>query len=416
MHGEKMINAELCVRCKGYKRLCGLQKCPILEKVRAFMEAAARIESMEVIGSTPPTAIVGEKGYPSVPVIFGIPPGVRGDDAKVYDDPHGWWGRLELSDILRLRGYQVSTLIRADVSNPFKLYEKEIGVAAISTRPVDAEAVLKQLPRPVMRLDPFVGAAGPAAPAKELRITGNASPPRKLEKIIWDDVSVQDAVSELIRGGVDTYSIIRAMSLGFLGRLRRRRMVPTRWAITAVDRAAVKHFLTRLRDMPSVDRVTVHELEYLMNRFYIVLYPGNYHVEWLEIWRPRTVLTERVPSSVIIYSRDYGTGRTSTLDGGFDAARHGLARALYERGRKASAIIIRVIEPGYVVGVGNWHIRETVYRAVHSDGVAFERLRDAIKWVARAEGKDAEVALRKLIPISTKPLDTFKEKGSAFKG
>ncbi len=411
-----MINAELCVRCKGYKRLCGLPRCPILERVRATMEATARITGLEVSGSTPPTAVVGEKGYPSVPVIVGVPPGIKGEGAKIYDDPQGWWGRLGLPDILRLRGYQVSSIMRVNVGEPFTLYEKEVGVAAISARPVDTEVLLEKPPSPITRLDPFVGATGPAAPAKEVRVVGNASLPRKLEEIIWDNLSAEEAVSELIKGGVDTYSIIRAMSLGFLGRLRRRKLVPTRWAITAVDRAAVKHFLDKLRDMPSVDRVSVHVLEYLMNRFYIILYPGNYHVEWLEIWRPRTGLTERASSSVIIYSRDYGTGRTSTLDGGFDAARHGLVRALYERGRRASAVIVRLIEPGYVVGVGNWHIRETVYRAARSEGIAFDTLGDALAWVAGAEGKDVAGALRRLMAASTKPLDTFMGKGSAFKG
>ncbi len=396
--------------------MCGLSKCPILEKVRASIEATARITGLEVSGSTPPTAVVGEKGYPSVPVIVGVPPGVRGEDAREYDDPKSWWGRLSLMDILRLRGYQISSIMKVNVSDPFTLYEKEVGIAAISARPVDTEVVLERLPRPITRLDPFVGATGPAAPAKEVRIVGNSSLPKKLEKIIWDDVGAEEAVSELIKGGVDTYSIIRAMSLGFLGRIRRRKLVPTRWAITAVDRAAVRHFLSRLRDMPSVNEVSVHVMEYLMNRFYVVLYPGNYHVEWLEVWRPNTGLTERAPSSVIIYNKDYGTGSTSSLDGGFDAARHGLVKALYESGRKASAIIIRVIEPGYVIGVGNWHIRESVYRATLSRGTSFDTLKDALEWIAGAEGGDVLAALRKLIPVSTRSLSEFSRKGSAFKG
>ncbi len=410
-----MISAELCVRCKGYKRLCGLPKCPILEKARAAIEATARIAGLKIIGSTPPTAVVGERNYPSVPVIVGIPPGVSGGDAKIYDDPQGWWGKLGLTDILRLRGYQVSSIMRVNVSEPFTLYEKEVGIAAISARPVDTEVVLERLPRPITRLDPFVGATGPAAPAKEVRVVGNASLPRKLEEIIWDDVSAEEAVFELIRGGVDTYSIIRAMSLGFLGRVRRRKLVPTRWAITAVDRAAVKYFLGRLRDLPSVDKVSVHVLEYLMNRFYVILYPGKYHVEWLEVWRPKTGLTERASSSVIVYSRDYGTGRTSTIDGGFDAARHGLVKALYERGRRASAIIVRVIEPGYVIGVGNWHIRETVYRAVRSEGLTFDKLSDALAWVASVENMDVVSALKKLMTMSTRSLDIFAGNGSALK-
>ena len=41
------ISAELCVRCKGYKRLCGLPYCPLMERFRAMESFGA--EDQEVI-------------------------------------------------------------------------------------------------------------------------------------------------------------------------------------------------------------------------------------------------------------------------------------------------------------------------------------------------------------------------------
>ncbi len=95
--------------------------------------------------------------------------------------------------------------------------------------------------------------------------------------MIFDDLSADRAVLELSGGaGVDVYTIIRAFSMGLLGgERRRRRLVPTRWAITAVDTIIGNDLLRRVRSMPWV---TAHELyftEYLWNRFAVLISPAR---------------------------------------------------------------------------------------------------------------------------------------------
>jgi len=63
------IKPELCLVCKGYRNLCGLPRCPILER-RLALSRVGRYINGHVDGSSPPSVVVGEVGYPVVKVMF----------------------------------------------------------------------------------------------------------------------------------------------------------------------------------------------------------------------------------------------------------------------------------------------------------------------------------------------------------
>ncbi|MDK2384813.1 MAG: hypothetical protein QI199_08450, partial [Candidatus Korarchaeota archaeon] len=305
--GSPRIPAWLCARCKGHKRLCGLPECPLLARFRAQLRAVSMLGDARILGaSTPPSIVVSEKGYPRITVLYNMPPGIRGAEARIYDDPASWWGRLGLDEILRLRTSLVATLIRADARHPEKLYDMEVSLAAVSERPVDSEAELERPPRPRLRLDGMVAPVGLSAPARRLRVEGNPRGPRPLEKAVGDgDAGASEAVAELYRAGVDYYSIIRALSMGLLGARRRRRLVPTRWAITAVDSIVSAYLRERLRNKPWINGVESYYEEYLGNRFIVLLVPGPVAFEWVEAWHPLTPWTRRGETAIITNREDW---------------------------------------------------------------------------------------------------------------
>jgi hypothetical protein len=369
------------VRCKGYRRLCGLPKCPILERFRVTLKTVSSIKGRTVFGATPPSVIVGEKGYPQIPVIYNLPPGVSGSEAKSYEDPVGWWGVLSLDEIIRRRSYQVASIIKVKVGDFEKLYEMELSPAAVSLKPVESEVYLKRSPHPKLTFSAGVDPVGPSAPADSIKVVGDAKLYRKLEKIIYDDVSSLEAVPRLYEEGVDVYTLIRAVSLGMVGKLRRRKLVPTRWAITAVDNLLINSMLKGLRNAATVNNVEVYRSEYLGNKFTIILYPGTYGSEWIEVWFPLSVFASKSERPLVVYNRDNFKGRTLTVDGGYDAARIALVEALTRRRRVASAIIIREVLPTYYASIGNWHIRESVRAALRSEPLKFSTLDGALRWV-----------------------------------
>ncbi len=406
----KRVPATLCARCKGGKLLCGLSACPLLERFRAEVRAFTRMPSTtRVYGATPPSLVVGERGYPRVAVMYNVPPGSFGEAAKIYDDPQGWWGRLSLDEIVRLRSGLLASTLRVDARNPWVLYEKEISLATVSTRPVSSEALLEKPPKPSLRFDGVLKPVGLSAPARLVRVEENPKPPRRLEKAVWDDARAAEIIGELYFSGVDYYTIIRAMSAGLLGRLRARRLVPTRWAITAVDSIVGETLRKSVRENPLINEVELYRGEYLGNRFAVVLVPAAYGMEWVEVWHPSTLWTSGAREPVVIINREDWRGQWSYMDGGYIAARLAVLEHLYRRRRQAYAVIIREILPDYYAPVGNWHIRETVRRALQGRPEKYASIQEALDRAARLFKADLRGVLRSLKIVRQKTLETWMQ-------
>ncbi|MEM4969972.1 MAG: Nre family DNA repair protein [Sulfolobales archaeon] len=377
----KEISSSLCVRCKGYKMLCGLPRCPLIVRLRAQAKVYVKIVGRDVEGSTPPSGVVGEKDYPVVPVLIGIPPGVIGDEASIYDSPEKWWGVKSLEDIIELRSSVVAALIKADVRNYQRLIDLEIPFAMVSSKPVDTEASLARAPTPVKTLDPIITPHGLLAVADRVRVNSNPSIPRSVEKIYGDELRASEAIWELYMGGVSIYTIQRALSFGLLGLPRNRRLVPTRWAITAVDSVISSKLLRSIRTYSSVNDIELYRGEYLGNRFWVIIQPGPYSFEWIEIWHPNTIFTEGGREPIVIRNREGFSGEPLFMDGGYHAARLAVLEHLYRRGRRASIIVVREITPRYYASVGNWHIRETVRRILEKSPEKVSTISEAISTV-----------------------------------
>ena len=377
----RKIPAELCVKCKGYKYLCGLPSCPILDRFRAVTLAVSKIHNSEAIeGSTPPSVVVGERNYPKVTILYNIPPGIKGDEAKEYEDPKNWWGKKSLNEILSLRSSMISSLLKVDVYEPFKLYEKEISLAGVSYKPVESDAISegKQI-EAKLKFDGVLIPRGPSLEVKDIKVEENPKLSPHIEKMIFDDVKAEKAILELYQKGEDYYRIITALSLGLLGLKKNRKLVPTRWSITAVDETIGKYLLSHVRQFPEINDVEVYYSSYLGNYFHIILFPSTYRSVWVEIWHPLSLWANELVVSDL--SENYW-GEYDFLDGGYMASRLAVLEKLFEWKRQAGVIIIREITSEYYAPVGNWHIRETTRRALEGNKIAtFNDLREAIKFV-----------------------------------
>ncbi|MCE4617014.1 MAG: Nre family DNA repair protein [Desulfurococcales archaeon] len=375
------INPKLCTICKGYKRLCGLPRCPILERFKWNVSATALI-SEEVEGQTPPSTLVGEFGYPKVRIYYAVPP--DSDNPKLHDDPLTWsMKRFPLPKIVSLRASLVSGTLILDARNPEVLLDREIAFAAVSDRTVDSEVFLEKKPVPKLRFDGLTKPVGPSSKAREIKITGNPAPPRPLEKLVYDEVKAEQAAWILYTSGVDIYTITRAFSLGMLGLPKNRRLVPTRWSITAVDTLIAGRMLERVRrSKRTINSIEVYTSYYLGNKFVIILLPGPYKGDWIEAWQAGTLWTRGARRHIIITVHEDERGRQDKMDGGFMAARLPVIEHLYRRKARASFIILREIYPSYYAPVGNWHIRETVRRALASPPYKPETRKDLERYVS----------------------------------
>ena len=93
---------------------------------------------------------------------------------------------------------------------------------------------------------------GPSALIKDLRISPSTGE-RRLESVYDDDDQLAvEGIQELYQAGVEVSRIQKILSLGMLGVQKQRKIVPTRWSITAVDDTLSKRQLATVKHYPPI--------------------------------------------------------------------------------------------------------------------------------------------------------------------
>ncbi|ALU11738.1 hypothetical protein EYM_04255 [Ignicoccus islandicus DSM 13165] len=356
----KRIDPDLCARCKGYKRLCGLPRCPILQRLRAFNRA--RWEGHVADAPSPPSPLVGESGYPKVPLALSLSPY---GDPRLRDAPTEWVRmRLGLEEVANLRMEMLNPFKKVDVRRVEELLDNEVIWAGISEKPVDVEARIEGKVIPP-KLDGLIAPIGPSARAQEVKVQSNPKVDSLIERKFEERIKAEVALRELYEYGRDVYALQKALSLGLLG--KRKKLVPTRWAITAVDQIISKHLKETILKRKWVNSIHLGTYEHYSNRYIVILKPGPPIVEMFEIWKKGTLWSPNKDVIIYNYEGPLPTSKASDpSDGGFHATKAGALQALAEEGTSASVLVIREISKDYYLPLGVWQVREGVKLAVRN--------------------------------------------------
>ncbi len=379
------IRVVLCAKCKG-RLLCGKTKCPLTEKFRF----AARLSEGDIEGATPPSVFIGRIGYPKVyagPLITTAP------NPELLDAPWLWRGGVE--DVLRLRMSLTRGMKAVEASNTDKRFTLELQEVAASTKHVDVEAeITKVIRRPLF--DDVTQPVGVAARIGEFKLTENPKIPDKLEKLYYDDVKAVEAVKSLFNHGFSTYYLQKVFSVGMFGERGSRKLVPTRWSITAVHDILGEEIKKEIADFDTIDMHMLFTWEHFGNRFEVILSPGGYFFQLVEIWIRKSFWS---PDSTWVGYDSERIGRKkkySELSGGYYAAR--LPALEYLRGirKQARVTILREITPDYYAPLGVWVVEEGVRRALKSKPEYFDSFSEAVKRANERMKTDKELWIQKL--------------------
>jgi len=363
-----------CVICKG-KGLCGRPRCPILERFKAVETIPI---SDNLFGASPPSVFVGRKGYPDIFAGPLVPPNVGDSEARQYDDPKELL-KMGIDEVIGLRSRLVRSYTRMDVKdakapkNLFLLTSQEL---AMAETPVDAEVWFTKPVNVTVAFDGTLMPMGPAGEIKSITLTENPKVPGKVDYLVSDtDVLAADSIRELHRHDISQHHITRIFSIGLLG--RERRLVPTRWSITAIDDMVGKMLLDDIRDYPEIRYIVLFTSEKFGNHFEILLVPRCFSFELIEIWHPNSVWSEKL---WIGSDREGYGGKKgySSLAGGYYAARTAVVEYLHAIRRQASVFIVREILPDYWAPLGVWVIRETARDALAGRGMRFDSIGGAL--------------------------------------
>ncbi|MBN2111132.1 MAG: hypothetical protein JW705_08640 [Methanosarcinaceae archaeon] len=374
------MNSKLCARCKG-KGLCGRPFCPILEKFRSVESTVSGISGeTSIFGASPPSVFVGRHNYPLVRAGPMIPPHLDGDEAIRLEDPKAML-RMKIQDVISSR----SQLVRANTGinvknarNPDNPLIERSQELALSKRPVDTEAWFSKPIQNKLKFDNVLTPMGPSGELERFDIPENPRVPGKVDSLVYDtDALAKDAISELWDSNIPAEHITRLFSIGLLG--QERRLVPTRWSITAVDDLVGKDMLVNIRDYQQISEIRVFSGEVFGNRFEVLLMPGEFCFELVEVWMPRTVWSGQstwIESDSESYSGKRGY---SNLAGGYYACRLGVLEHLKKIRRQASVFVVREIRPEYWAPLGVWVVREGIRNAMGSRSMTFESVGSALQ-------------------------------------
>jgi len=364
---SQLARSGRCALCKGSKMLCGKTSCPLLAKYYALLRARGRV-SQEFAGSSPPSVFVGRHGYPKVRVGPMVPPEIG--DTSIYDSPERWID-LRINDILNYRSVLVRGMkvARVEEARDPGRYLATLQEIAISRGPVDSDVALAKRPLERIVVDGESQPFGPSAPLRRFDPHNPKADPR-LEKAYYDtDLRAAEAVHALYLNGVEVTRIQRAFSAGVFG--VERRLVPTRWSITAVDSTIGERFLKDVRTYEPIDRYLIFRSDRFENRFLVIMMPGAWSYELVEAWYPGTIWNPYGRNEFLISDHEFYEGRSdyASIGGCYYAARMAVSEHLWRMGRQAEVVVLREAQPSYILPVGVWHVRENV-RAALRDGPA----------------------------------------------
>jgi hypothetical protein len=306
------------------------------------------------------------------------------EDTSVYDLPEQWFGK-SMDEIVGFRSLLVRGKHRVNVQkfmDAGKILDqtRELALADSS---VDIELNLTKKPRGSIFLDDDIQPFGPSAPIRDLHV-GNSRHDDKIEKAYYDtDLRATQAVVELYGRGVLVSKIQKALSVGAFGVEKNRRLVPTRWSITAVDDIISKKLREQVKTFPEINEYKVYESIYLDNVFEIIMLPQQWSYESMEAWYPGTVWNPSGKSIAIFSDWEGNSGRTTyaQIGGCYYSARLATCELLVKEHRQATVIVLREARPGYIMPIGVWQVRENVRNAMRQKPFLFKSLAESLQFI-----------------------------------
>ncbi len=336
-------------------------------------------------GLSPPGNFVGSVNYPNINVGALVS---KYENADLLDNPEEWFRRgFTQLDVLKLRFRMMLARTRVSVNSLSNPIVDRIQELSIGRKPVSVEARFR---RSILRLltnDYHAPVAG-IGEVDNLRITSNVSAENIVERVVNDtDVDAQTAIIELYEGGIPVSRIQRLMAVGLLGNSRFRRLVPTRWSITAVDSIIGDYIRNEIKQYSELGQVEVHRMEYMGNRYVVMLIPGPWRYELIELKLPGSVWNRNGSSPRVFVDREGVKGLKGYAEmtgGAFYAIRLGILEYLRKVKRQATAIAIREVTPEYEIPVGIWQARESVRNGMGINYVKFSSVSEAINHVSNS--------------------------------
>jgi DNA repair protein NreA len=393
-----------------YCKICGKPNC----KEHTFLVGKA-VNIKEFSGSSPPEIFVGKYNYPNVNIGI-LSPQTYGNN-QLMSSPEQWHkNKLDKFQIVDLRNKLILGRTQNHIKNLQEKFLNTMQEVAMTSKSISTEFKLKKaisthpkndgaprlkrrgLKQPLVfrsqrienkhselflkeeffnSLDnennPKTPLITNAAQIEKVRLQENIKIIPKVDYITSDtDAKSITGILELNNTGLNSSQIIKILSAGLLGQKTKRKLVPTRWSITAVDDTLSKEKLKKIKYYPEISEILLFTSEYLGNHYEFILLPDKFSFEVIEIalgvnqiWKDYEGFFPR---------KKYA----KSVTGAYYANRLALTEYLEKIKRQASCLVLREIRPEYDVPLGVGILREASRNAFKNKPKRFNTINEAL--------------------------------------
>ena len=335
--------------------------------------------SDSISGTSPPSVFVGSYNYPKVFVGPMVPP-IHGD-TSLLDSPERWKGR-SLEDIVNFRLNLVRGIQNISIDQTEGKYVENLQEVVMSSNPIDSDLTFEKSTSSHISLDGENAPFGPIGVINSAKFSGSTSD-KSIEKTFYDkDLKAQDAVLKLYRSGIEISKIQKCFSVGMLG--QKRKLVPTKWSITAVQDLLGKEVIKQIKQFEPVSDYQVYFGGYLGNYFLVLVFPDVWSFELFEMYMPGSSwnFSGKLEAATNLEWYDGLKGYPTATAGGYFANRLPVVNKLKELKKQASVLVLRFETPSYWASLGCWVVLESMKKTMQSPPSTFES-KDAMLDFAR---------------------------------
>ncbi len=307
-----------------------------------------------------PSVFVGKFGYPHISVGF-----LHTEKDQKHDDPLFWSKHnYSIASVTKLRKNLVNAPFQSSVTEKLDKRLELAKMLVMAKKPASVELTFTQKTTTSLKNQGEAIPYGPSTLLHTIQSPENIQTDVRLEKLFFDtDASATTAIHELYKKGVDEHAISKLLSVGGLGRGSLRKLVPTRWSITATDDTlsqSLKETLIGYDTHP----YCAFTSDYLGNYFLILLFEGPFAFHFLEVLPDKSIKED---VELALGRKEYAKQTT----GGYYAAKVAVLEYLAKEKKVASVFCIRFITDEYYLSLGVWVVREAVKKTLLQNPLEF---------------------------------------------
>lgn len=353
-------------------RVCGKDNC----QVHQFsIGAIKRIESFS--GSSPPEVFIGKWNYPNVYAGILSPP--ENGNTEILSSQEIWHEKkLSIPEILALRGKLIYGRTQTNIKNLFNLnlnskFLQTMQEVAMTQKSISAEFKLKKPIEANKENDSFIPIISKSALIERVQLQENTLIDKKIDYLVNDtQVKSKTALLELEKSKIPVSTLIKILSAGLLGLKKDRKLVPTRWSITAVDDLLSKEKLKLIKTNPEIQEFQIFTAEYLGNHYEFLLLPDKFSFEVIEISTCNNGIWQDYET--FFGRKDYA----ESVTGAYYANRLALTEYLEKAHKQASCLVIRQISEEYTQSMGVGVLRQISREAFSKKPETFSTINEAL--------------------------------------